>query len=121
MTEDIGRLDRGFQAISDWLIDGALGDIDLEAQFLAFCHRLQDAGIPLMRAHLSTRSLHPMFVAGTVTWEREDVPDVVRIPPESDNSEDWKRSPLFTLLQSGGFEARYRLTAGAIGKSSHSS
>ena len=109
MTEGIGRLDRRFQAISDWLIEGALADIDLETQFLAFCDRLHDAGIPLMRAHLATRSLHPMFVSGTVTWERDDMPDIARLPPGSDNREDWRQSPLFALLQSGGFETRHRL------------
>lgn len=112
MTDSTKRTDPGYQAISDWLTDVALGDIDLDAQFLALCAHILDAGIPLLRAHLSTRSLHPMFVAGTVTWEREDKPDVVRIPPEDDNSEGWKQSPLFALLHSRGFEARYRLTAG---------
>lgn len=112
MTDSTKSTDPGCQAIADWLIDVALGEIDLDAQFLAFCDHILDAGIPLLRAHLSTRSLHPLFVAGTVTWERKDTPDIVRIPPEADNSEGWKQSPLFALLQSGGFEARYRLTAG---------
>jgi adenylate cyclase len=99
------------QAISDWLIDAALGEIDLQAQFLVFCQRLCDAGLPLLRGHLATRSLHPMFIAGTVTWDRENQPDTARIPPEGDDDEEWKRSPLFALLRSGGLEARYRLTA----------
>lgn len=112
MTEGAGRHDHEFQAISDWLIERALGDIDLEAQFLEFCRRLHDAGIPLMRGHLATRALHPMFVAETATWDREGEPDIVRIPPEDDDSEDWRQSPLFVLLHSRDFEARYRLTAG---------
>lgn len=112
MTDRTERIDRNYEALGDWLIDVALGDIDLDAQFLTFCDKILDAGIPVLRAHLSTRSLHPLFVAGTVTWEREKTPDVVRIAPEDDNSEDWKESPLFGLLQSKEFEARYRLTVG---------
>ncbi len=112
MTDSAKRPDPLFQAIGDWLVDVALGDIDLEALFLEFCNRILDAGIHLTRGHLATRSLHPMFVAGTVTWDREDMPDAVRIPPEGDDSEGWKQSPLFALLHSGGFEARHRLTAG---------
>ena len=111
MTENAGRHNPEFEAISDWLIEGALGDVDLEAQFLAFSIRLCDAGIPLLRAHLATRSLHPLFVAATATWERERMPDRARIPPEDDNGEDWQKSPLFALLQSGDLEARHRLTA----------
>jgi hypothetical protein len=48
--ENAALHDQGFLAISDWLIEGALGEINLEAQFLTFCRRLNDAGIPLMRA-----------------------------------------------------------------------
>lgn len=104
--------DRNFEAISDWLIDCALGDIDLEVIFLAFCRRLHEAGMPLMRAHLATRSLHPMFVAGTYTWERGGGINVARIQPEGDSGEDWKRSPLSALIDSGKREARHHPTAG---------
>ena len=112
MIESTKFPDPLFQEIGDWLVDVALGDIDLEALFLEFCNRILDAGIHLTRGHLATRSLHPMYVAGTVTWEREDMPDVVRIPPEGDDSEGWKQSPLFALLHSRGFEARHRLITG---------
>ncbi len=56
MSEGTGRHDRKFQAISDWLIESALGEIDLEERFLEFCRRLYDAGIPLKRGHLATRT-----------------------------------------------------------------
>jgi adenylate cyclase len=108
-TGSTGRRDQAFLAISDWLIEGALSEIDLEAQFLTFCRRLHDAGIPLMRGHLATRALHPLFVAATATWERDGKAEVTRIRPEDDHGEDWKRSPLSRLLQSGNLEVRHQL------------
>mgnify|MGYP005637114509 FL=1 len=110
-SESVGRHDQGFLAISDWLIEGALGEIDLEAQFLIFCRRLHEAGIPLMRGHLATRALHPLFVAATATWERDGKAEVTRIRSEDDNGEDWKQSPLSRLLQSRKPDVRYRLSA----------
>ncbi|NQW02225.1 MAG: adenylate/guanylate cyclase domain-containing protein [Rhodospirillales bacterium] len=109
MTAYSGRLNTDFQAISDWLIEGALAEIDLEAQFMELCTRLTAAGIPLMRGHLATRALHPMFVAGTATWERSGGRDIARILPEDDDGEAWRASPLYHLLQSGSLEASYDL------------
>lgn len=109
MSDTSGRQNKIFQAISDGLIDGALGEIDLESQFMTFCDQLNEAGISLMRGHLATRALHPMFVAVTATWERTGLRDVVRIPPESDGGADWEVSPLYHLLASEDLEIEHDL------------
>jgi adenylate cyclase len=108
-NEHLGRFDAGLQSISDWLIEAALGDINLESQFVELCNRLSEAGMPLMRGHLATRALHPMFVASTVTWESNGVQDVTRIPPENDDTDVWKESPLYHLLQSEYLDISYDL------------
>ncbi len=113
MSKESGRFDRTFLEISDWLIDGALGEINLEAQFMAFCERLSDAGIPLMRGFLATRALHPMFVATTATWEPGGRQDVIRLKPDEDDGADWKESPLHHMLLTNCLDALYDLrTAG---------
>lgn len=109
MSDNLGRLNKDLQGISDWLIEGALGEINLESQFMTFCERLTDAGIPLIRGHLATRALHPMFVAGTATWDNSGRRDIVRIPPESDAGPDWDVSPLNHMLQSGALEIEHDL------------
>ncbi len=109
MSKTPGRSDLNLLAISDWLIDSALGEIDLEAQFMELCVRLGDAGVPLMRGHLATRALHPMFVATTVTWERGGVKEVSRIPPEEDNTDSWRQTPLYRLLQSNDLDVQHDL------------
>ncbi|MCB1745204.1 MAG: adenylate/guanylate cyclase domain-containing protein [Gammaproteobacteria bacterium] len=109
MSEASGRRDPRFLAISDWLIDGALGDIDLPSQFISLCERMRAAGLPLLRAHLATRSLHPMFVASTVTWRRERPAEIVQLQPGEDQGEQWRSSPLNALLQSEHEELRLRL------------
>jgi hypothetical protein len=77
------------QAIRNWLTDVALGDIELESHFLDFCEQLVEAGFPLVRSHIAMRSLHPMYVASTVTWDRDNLSDSARIQPEDDNRVDW--------------------------------
>lgn len=109
MHERAGYPGPEWQAIGDWLIDAALRDVDLTSLFTTFCDRIVATGLPIQRAHLATRSLHPMFVAGTVTWHRSDGADAVQIPSEDDDSAGWRQSPLYALMQSERLEARYRL------------
>ena len=56
------RLSEGrIQAVSDWLIAQALGEVRIESLFTGFCERLESANIPLLRGHLAVRALHPLF------------------------------------------------------------
>lgn len=109
MTKDSGRLDPVFQSISDWLIDSALGEVKLEEQFMEFCDRLSEAGIPLIRGFLGTRALHPMFVASTATWEPDGNHQISRLQAEQDDGQEWRESPLFHLLQTEHLDVYYDL------------
>jgi len=111
MTESSGRLEPVFQSISDWLIESALGEVKLEEQFMVFCGRLSEAGIPLARGFLATRALHPMFVATTATWEPDGNQEVIHLPPEQDDAQAWRESPVFHLLQTDRLEICYDLTS----------
>lgn len=87
------------QAISDWLIAQALGEVRIESVFTDFCERLENAGVPLLRGHLAVRALHPLFTSMTTTWWRGGKVSVERFGPVSNGSAQWQQSPLFDMLE----------------------
>ncbi len=56
-------------ALANWLMDRALGACDPAELLTGCCDRLVAARIPLARAHLGYRTLHPLFRAVTLTWQ----------------------------------------------------
>jgi adenylate cyclase len=87
------------QAISDWLIAQALGEVRIESVFTAFCQHLGTAGVPLLRGHLAVRALHPLFTSMTTTWWRGGKVSVERFGPGSEGSAQWRQSPLLDMLE----------------------
>ena len=55
---------------ADWLMEQALGQTALEDLFQGCCERLLGAGIPLSRAYIAFRVLHPLYEAMGMTWLR---------------------------------------------------
>lgn len=58
--------------VANWLIEQALGETALEALFEGCCERLLGSGIPLSRAHITFRVLHPLYEAMGMTWTPGD-------------------------------------------------
>lgn len=58
-------------SVADWLMAEALGEADVEKLLEGCCQRLRAAGIPLWRAYLTFRTLHPLFSAISLTWRVE--------------------------------------------------
>ncbi len=99
------------QAISDWLIGRALGDVRIDDLFTGFCQRLSDAGLPLQRGHLAVRTVHPMFSSVTVTWWRDGEASLERFDHVSGTGAQWQQSPLFAMSQKRVGETRHNLEA----------
>ena len=97
------------QAISDWLMAQALGEVRIESVFTGFCERLETATVPLLRGHLAVRALHPLFTSMTTTWSRGGKISVDRFGPGSDGSAQWRQSPLFDMLESRVRTLRHNL------------
>jgi adenylate cyclase len=55
---------------ADWLMEQALGQTALDDLFGGCCERLLGAGIPLSRAHITFRVLHPLYEAMGMRWLR---------------------------------------------------
>ena len=56
--------------VSDRLMEQALGESPLEELFQSCCEGLRGIGLPLSRAHITFRVLHPLYEAMGMTWLR---------------------------------------------------
>jgi adenylate cyclase len=88
--------------VADWLMSQALGEADVRDILGGCCDRLLAAGIPLWRAFVSFRILHPKFAAVSTIWRREErtgtVEHIETLHGEAFTSEDWRQSPMHHML-----------------------
>lgn len=96
--------------IREWLVDQALGDPDIVVMFETMCQRLAGIGIPIARARLIWQTLHPLFGAETVVWDRGKPAELERFPHQDNETDVWKRSPLRFVLVNGIDILRRQLT-----------
>ncbi len=97
--------------VADWLMTQALGEARMADLVEGCCNRLRAAGIPLWRAHVGYRTLHPLIEAISLTWERDEGLGSDDIPHgQSHASEAWRKSPAFHMIETGVPFLRRRLT-----------
>lgn len=99
------------QPIAEWLIGESLRGAPDAELFKGLCQRLSDAGMPLLRANVSYRSLHPLYGGHSLTWWRA----------EEMETTDWERrvadisgggfrtSPYYTMIMEETPRLRFRL------------
>ena len=80
--------------ITDWLVDRSLGDVDILEMFSTMCMKMIGVGIPIVRARLIWPTLHPLFQAETVIWNKGEEPELEQFAHQDNASEAWNRSPL---------------------------
>ena len=87
--------------VADWLMEQALGQTALDDLFGGCCERLLGAGIPLSRAHITFRVLHPLYEAMGMTWLRgSGVESESYIHREGDQPpEPFASSPLWHMVR----------------------
>lgn len=98
--------------VLDWLSSGVTDQPFLDNLFADLCRRLRAQGLPLDRATLHLRTLHPQFGGATIRWTA-DTDDLVLITV---NREVWRdrrylESPLRPLYEGevDGIRARLDL------------
>jgi adenylate cyclase len=128
-----------FAELSAWLTDAGLAGESETALLDGFCHRAITAGLLLARAALIIDTLHPVYEGRGFRWRREPVQpqpaaggsgfwesigwqpeagqpqtELVEYGPTSEGeaAENWRRSVLFHLLETGGSLFRVRFHAG---------
>ncbi len=86
------------QPIREWLIEQALGEPDIVRLYETMCQRLAGIGIPIARARLIWQTLHPLFRAETVIWDRGKPAWLDQFRHQDNETDAWSKSPLkFTL------------------------
>ncbi len=85
--------------IREWLVDQALGDNDVVEMFETLCMRMVAVGIPIKRARLLWPTLHPLFQAETVSWNRGEKAVLEQFQHQENESDAWKASPLKFVIE----------------------
>lgn len=80
--------------IREWLIDQSLGDSDIVSLFETLCLRLTAIGIPIARGRLIWPTLHPLFQAETVMWDRGKPAELEQFVHQDNETSAWGRSPM---------------------------
>ena len=94
--------------VAHWLMKQALGKTDFESLLDGCCERLRAAGIPLTRAQVAFRTLHPVFEAVALTWRQEGGAEVSGFRHD-ESYQEFEQSPHFHMLQTGLKLLRRRL------------
>jgi adenylate cyclase len=86
-------------SVADWLMVQALEETANEAVFEGCCEQILAAGLPLFRAHIAFRTLHPLFNGRGFTWTRGKPLDVQSYPHvEGPQPERWLKSTHFHMI-----------------------
>ncbi len=80
--------------INEWLVDQALSEPDIVGMFEGLCHRLHAIGIPLARARLTWPTLHPLFQAETILWNRSKGTEFEQFVHQEEMNDSWLQSPM---------------------------
>lgn len=104
-------------AVLDWLVGDVTGQPFLDNIFAELCQRLHDSGLPLDRATLHLRTLHPQFGGATMRW----LPGMMEPTFSAVDRGVWQRpsylnSPLRPLYEGevDGIRARLDLPMGGM-------
>lgn len=97
-------------AVSEWLLREGRHADSVQQLMDRFCHRLMDAGVPLLRVVCALPLLHPQIRTIVFVWRRhtEDV-EVATRPHGTETSTEYLTSPFATLIEDGAEGLRYRL------------
>ena len=96
------------QNVAGWLIDGARSATSPTQLMAETCERLVGAGLPLWRVAVFVRTLHPDIYGRAFFWRRGTEVVVNAAGFETQDSPEFRSSPL-AILYDGGREVRYRL------------
>jgi adenylate cyclase len=105
-----------FDEIAAWVTKAGLIGRSESELMAGFCRRLVDGGTPVARALVILDTLHPIYEGRVLRW-RADRPAEVEAfdygrSSEGEAAENWRRSPFFSLLQTGKEALRQRLILG---------
>ncbi|MBP0617193.1 adenylate/guanylate cyclase domain-containing protein [Jiella mangrovi] len=97
--------------VNEWLLSEALGEPKLEDIFYRLCMKLLGIGVPISRARLNWPTLHPLFRAEMISWDRDEREATLgHFHHQDANTKAWQASPLRHMLENDLNILRRRLT-----------
>jgi adenylate cyclase len=96
--------------IVEWLADEALLDSEPAALYGELCQRVRGVGMPILRAQVAFRVLHPLYAASLLHWNAEKGVVVDHIRAEDSDNQQFQRSPISHILRHRLPILRRRLT-----------
>lgn len=102
--------DTPIDALSDWLMDQALSEPELEDLYEGCNRRLHAAGIPVTRAMIASSILHPLYESFTVLWTLKEGIQTTYHVHDSKNRDAWLSSPFHYMLEYALPALRRKLT-----------
>jgi adenylate cyclase len=102
-TAPSATTDRRITELHLWAVREGLRRAPAATLFEDFCRRLAAAGVPLWRAFVGMRTLHPQWAGYTYTWWRDrDLVHPVRRVRGEEYDQDLRDSPYLYLLNAAG-------------------
>ena len=97
-------------AVVDWLLEEGRQSISIQRLLDAFCRRLIETGLPLVRAVCGLQLLHPQIRSTAYFWRQDRAAVEMRNRLHgSETDVDYRTSPFATLMEDGADGMRYRL------------
>ncbi len=88
-------------AVADWLIDGARSAEKSQDVMAALCDRLVGCGIPLWRAAVFVRTLHPQVTGRRFLWRKDQGVEVSELLFERLQTPEFQDSPVARVYACG--------------------
>lgn len=95
------------------MVSSALEDENYECVFEELCNGLLNAGLPLLRTHLTMQTLHPLLASVDLTWIRNRKLEVRMHEYSATENDSWLQSPMRWMLSRGQFEFHQSLAEGS--------
>ena len=93
--------DPRLQPVSDWLIECGLKQMPIGDMLAGVCEQLNDRiGFQLLRANVSTRTMHPVIDSVTHLWRRDSGIDISANAFADQDLDSWQNSPIRSLVES---------------------
>lgn len=105
--------DELMRGVADWIMEAALENTPVDRLLGGACMRLLAAGVPIARAHMSYRTLHPSIESVSLLWTAGGAVESMEHLHGAGMSAMWMRSPFYFMIEQDLPVMRRRLTGPA--------
>lgn len=104
------EIEATIKSLIEWLLKDGRNAVDVPELLDAYCRRLTDVGVPLVRSALGIALLHPQIRTLNHYW-RIDRPQIetVKRAHGMETTEEYRNSPIATIIEEKAEALRFRL------------